>query len=219
MRSLTGQARHVRMAVLIALVGVLALGGCSKKNVMATTEGTGSAQAGGGATTEGGPGGSGGSMGEGGSAPLQGFSRSPSEESVKAPTPPVVAKADTAEIAARQARAAAQRRLADIYFAFDKWALSSEGMKNLTENADFLRQNPTVKLLIEGHCDERGSREYNMVLGEKRAQETRKYLESLGVRNPVTVTSYGKERPVCNEHDESCYWKNRRAHLVLEDAK
>jgi len=211
MGRLTGQSRHVRMAVLIALVGILALGGCSKKNVMATTEGTGNAQ--------GGAGGSGGSMGEGGSAPLQGFSKSPSEESVKAPTPPVVAKADTAEIAARQARAAAQRRLGDIYFAFDKWALSSEGMKNLSENADFLKQNPAVKLLIEGHCDERGSREYNMVLGEKRALETRKYLESLGVRNPVTVTSYGKERPVCNEHDESCYWKNRRSHLVLEDAK
>src|SRR5438093_10429830 len=66
MRRLTGQSRHVRMAVLIALVGVLALGGCSKKNVMATTEGTGNAQAGGGAPAEGGPGGSGGSMGEGG---------------------------------------------------------------------------------------------------------------------------------------------------------
>src|SRR5439155_11475050 len=189
MGRLTGQSRHVRMAVLIALVGILALGGCSKKNVMATTEGTGNAQAGGGGTTEGGPGGSGGSMGEGGSAPLQGFSRSPSEESVKAPTPPVVAKADPAEIAARQARAAAQRRLADIYFAFDRWALSSEGMKNLTENADFLRQNPTVKLLIEGHCDERGSREYNMVLGEKRAQETRQYLKALDESNADSVVS------------------------------
>jgi peptidoglycan-associated lipoprotein len=200
------------VAVMIALVGILALGGCSKKNVMATTEGTGKAQ-------EGGPSGSGGSMGEGGSAPLQGFSKSPSEESVKAPTPPVVAKADTAEIAARQAREAAKRQLADIYFAFDKWALSSEGMKNLAQNSEFLKQNPKVKLLIEGHCDERGSREYNMVLGEKRAQETRRYLESLGVKNPVTVTSYGKERLVCTEHDESCYWKNRRAHLVLEGEK
>ncbi|HZC67345.1 MAG TPA: OmpA family protein [Nitrospirales bacterium] len=212
MRSLTGHSRHVMVAVMIALVGILALGGCSKKNVMATTEGTGKAQ-------EGGPSGSGGSMGEGGSAPLQGFSKSPSEESVKAPTPPVVAKADTAEIAARQAREAAKRQLADIYFAFDKWALSSEGMKNLAQNSEFLKQNPKVKLLIEGHCDERGSREYNMVLGEKRAQETRRYLESLGVKNPVTVTSYGKERLVCTEHDESCYWKNRRAHLVLEGEK
>ena len=75
---------------------------------------------------------------------------------------------------------------------------------------------PKVKLLIEGHCDERGSREYNLVLGEKRAKETERFLLGLGIQNRVVVTSYGKERPVCNEHDESCYWKNRRAHLVLE---
>src|SRR2546422_308178 len=167
-----------------------------------STESAGKAQAG---TAEGGPSGSSGSMGESGSAPLQGFSKSPSEEAVKSPTPPMVAKADTAEIAARQAREAAKRQLTDIYFAYDKWALSNEGMKNLAQNADLLRQNPTVKILIEGHCDERGSREYNMVLGEKRAQETRRYLESLGVKNTVTVTSYGKERPMCTETDESCY--------------
>jgi peptidoglycan-associated lipoprotein len=210
MRSFTGQTRHMMVAAMIAVVGILALGGCAQRNVMSSTEG------GAGATTEGGPGGS---MGESGSAPLQGFSRSPSEEAVKAPTPPKVAKADQGEIAERQAREAAKRRLADIYFAFDKWALSSEGMKNLAQSAEVLRQNPTVKILIEGHCDERGSREYNMVLGEKRALEARRYLESLGVKNPVIVTSYGKERPVCNEQDESCYWKNRRAHLALEGEK
>jgi peptidoglycan-associated lipoprotein len=203
MRSKTGQSTCLMVVMVVGLVGILALGGCSKKNVEATTEGTGKAQAG----------------GESGSAPLQGFSKSPSEEAVKSPTPPVMAKADQAEIAAREAQEAAKRRLADVYFAFDKWALSSEGMKNLAQNSEFLKQNPTIRLLIEGHCDERGSREYNMVLGEKRAQETRKYLESLGVQNPVTVTSYGKERPTCTEHDESCYWKNRRAHLVVKEDK
>ena len=222
MRSLTGQTRCGLVAAMFALVGILAVGGCSKKNVMSSTEGAGRAQGGAAGTTEGGPGGSGGfggSMGESGSAPLQGFSKSPAEEAVKSPTPPMVAKADQGEIAARQAREAAQRKLADIYFAFDKWALSSEGMKNLAQSVEVLRQNPTAKVLIEGHCDERGSREYNMVLGEKRAQETRRYLESLGVKNPVTVTSYGKERPVCTESEESCYWRNRRAHLVLEGEK
>jgi len=209
MRRVTGQSQYLKMAVMVGLVGILALGGCSKKNVMTTTEGADKTEAGAGATTE--PGG-------GGSAPLQGFSQGPSEEPVKRQAP-LVGKADTAEIAARQAREAAKRELADIYFAFDRWALSSEGMKNLAQNADFLKQNPTVKLLIEGHCDERGSREYNLVLGEKRALETRRYLESLGVKNALTVTSYGKERPVCAEHDESCYWKNRRAHLALEGAK
>ena len=216
MKSLTGQTRYVMVAAMIALVGILALGGCAKKDVMSSTESAGKAQAGAPGTAEGGPSGSGGSMGESGSAPLKGFSKNPPEEAVKPPTPPMVAKADQGEIAARQAREAAQRRLADIYFAYDKWALSSEGIKNLAQNAELLKQNPTVKILIEGHCDERGSREYNMVLGEKRAQETRRYLESLGVKNPVIVTSYGKERPVCTEPDESCYWKNRRAHLVLE---
>ena len=222
MRSLTGQTRCGLVAAMFALVGILAVGGCSKKNVMSSTEGAGRAQGGAAGTTEGGPGGSGGfggSMGESGSAPLQGFSKSPAEEAVKSPTPPMVAKADQGEIAARQAREAAQRKLADIYFEFDKWALSSEGMKNLTQSVEVLRQNPTAKVLIEGHCDERGSREYNIVLGEKRAQETRRYLESLGVKNPVTVTSYGKERPVCTESEESCYWRNRRAHLVLEGEK
>ena len=209
MRRVTGQSQYLKVAVMVGLVGILALGGCSKKNVMTTTEGAGKTEAGAGATTE--PGG-------GGSAPLQGFSQGPSEEPVKRQAP-LVGKADTAEIAARQAREAAKRELADIYFAYDKWALSSEGMKNLAQNADFLRQNPTVKLLVEGHCDERGSREYNLVLGEKRALETRRYLESLGVKNALTVTSYGKERPVCAEHDESCYWRNRRAHLALEGAK
>src|SRR3989442_13663465 len=173
MRSLTGQTSYVMAAAMFARVGILALGGCAQKNVMSSTESAGKDQAG---TAEGGPSGSSGSMGESGSPLLPGFSKSPSEEAVKPPPPPVVAKADTAEIAARQAREAAKRQLTDIYFAYDKWALSGEGMKNLAQNADLLKQKPTVKILIEGHCDERGSLEYNMVLGEKRAQETRRYL-------------------------------------------
>src|SRR5438132_181985 len=209
MRRVTGQSQYLKVAVMVGLVGLLAMSVGTKKTLMTTTEGAGKTEAGAGATTE--PGG-------GGSAPLQGFSQGPSEEPVKRQAP-LVGKADTAEIAARQAREAAKRELADIYFAFDRWALSSEGMKNLAQNAEFLKQNPTVKLLIEGHCDERGSREYNLVLGEKRALETRRYLESLGVKNALTVTSYGKERPLCAEHDESCYWRNRRAHLALEGAK
>jgi peptidoglycan-associated lipoprotein len=211
MRRVTGQSQYLKVAVMLGLVGILALGGCSKKNVMATTEGAGNTEAGAGATTEAGAGG-------GGSAPLQGFSQSPSEEAVKRQAP-LVGKADTAEIAARQAREALKRALGDVYFEFDRWALTNEGKKNLTENAAALKLNSSVKILIEGHCDERGSREYNLVLGEKRALETRRYLESLGVKNPVTVTSYGKERPVCAEHDESCYWKNRRAHMVVEEGK
>ena len=152
-------------------------------------------------------------------APLQRFTKPPAEEVVKAPAPPMVAKADPSEFEARRAREASQRELGDVYFEFDRWGLSPEGKKNLDQNAQILKLNPTARVLIEGHCDERGSIEYNLVLGEKRAQETRRYLLTLGITNPVGVTSYGKERPVCTDHDESCYWKNRRAHLVLEDGR
>ena len=226
--------------VMAGLVGILAMGGCSKKNVVATTSGTEIQQPGAGASKpsvgdSGKPsGGDAGQSGRGdtgiggtkpggessgsGSEPLRGFGKTPGEESVKTP-PMVVAKADQAEIDARKAREAAKRELVDIYFAFDKWALSSEGKKNLAESAEFLKQNHSVKLLIEGHCDERGSREYNLVLGEKRAKETQRYLMDLGIKNPVSINSFGKERPVCTEPDESCYWKNRRAHLVVETGK
>src|SRR5437867_11318779 len=111
MRRLTGQTRHVRAAAMFALVGLLALGGCAKKNMMSSTESGGKAQAGAAATTEGGPSGSGGPMGESGSAALQGFCKSPAEEGAKPPTLPMVAKADTAESAARQSREAATRQL------------------------------------------------------------------------------------------------------------
>jgi peptidoglycan-associated lipoprotein len=151
--------------------------------------------------------------------PLQRFSKAPAEDVVKVPAPPLVAKADPSEFAARRAREATRRALGDVYFEFDRWGLSPEGKKSLEQSAEALKQNPTARVLIEGHCDERGSIEYNLVLGEKRAQETRRYLLTLGVRNPVGVTSYGKERPVCPDPDESCYSKNRRAHLVLEDGR
>jgi peptidoglycan-associated lipoprotein len=183
-----------RLMYLVVLVGfglTSAMGGCSKKNVAATTT-------------------------EETNKPLQGFSQRQIEEKVTAPEPMVSAKAGAGD---RQPRDAAQKDLADIYFAFDKWALATEGKKNLAQSAEALKRNSSAKLLIEGHCDERGSREYNIVLGEKRAQEARRYLEALGIKNPVTVTSYGKERPVCTEQDESCYWKNRRAHLVVEESK
>lgn len=200
-----GEGKSLYWIGIAGLVGLLAMGGCAKKSVVATTSGVEVAPPK--VKPDTGPDG-----------PLGGLSKSPKDEAVKGP-PMMVAKADQAEIDARKAREAAQKQLADIYFAFDKWALTDDGKKNLTQSAEALKQVPKVKLLIEGHCDERGSREYNLVLGEKRAKETERFLLGLGIQNQVMVTSFGKERPVCNEHDESCYWKNRRAHLVLEDAK
>ncbi|MEK7806539.1 MAG: OmpA family protein, partial [Chloroflexota bacterium] len=216
---LMGQAG--RMSAVMLLAGLVGLWGCSQKSVTATTSGMeatqGAARPGAGTDEPRRPADSR-PVEPGAPPPLQGFS-SPSrvEEVITAPAPIVVAKAE--QPAGAPASAATRRVLADIYFAFDKWALSKEGKKNLAQSAEVLKQSPSAKLLIEGHCDERGSREYNLVLGEKRAHEARRYLEALGIKNPVTVTSYGKERPVCAEHNESCYWKNRRAHLVREEGR
>jgi peptidoglycan-associated lipoprotein len=212
--------RAVRWAATAGLLGTLVLGGCTTKSTVVTTSGAKpsspamqtQAKTGPSAKAQT-------SQDPGGSEGLKGFSKAPVEEPVTQPAPMVVAKAEQPESQARKASEATTRPLADIYFAFDRWGLSAEGKKDLAENADLLRQHPEAKLLIEGYCDERGSREYNLVLGEKRAQEASQYLLALGIKNPVSVTSYGKERQVCNEHDESCYWKNRRAHMVVESDK
>ena len=105
--------------------------------------------------------------------------------------------------------------LENVYFDFDKWALSDQTKKTLTAHAEFLKQNAQAAITIEGYADERGSLEYNRVLGEKRALEVRRFLTELGVSNPVTVMSYGKTKPICTEADEACYQKNRRVHLVI----
>jgi peptidoglycan-associated lipoprotein len=162
------------------------------------------------------------------SEPLKGFEKVPAEEAVKPPVaaeavqppePQEVAKAQPQELVPGKVTEAAKRELLDVYFAFDRWSLSPEAKRNLARSAEALKQEPSARLLIEGHCDERGSREYNLVLGEKRAWETRRHLQALGVSNPVSVTSFGKERPVCTEQDEACYWKNRRAHLVIQESR
>ena len=86
----------------------------------------------------------------------------------------------------------------------------------LTKDAEFLRSYPQARVSIEGHCDERGSTEYNLGLGQRRSDAAKNYLVSLGISaDRMTTVSYGKERPVCTEHNESCWQQNRRAHFVL----
>jgi len=143
--------------------------------------------------------------------PLTGFSKNPTDESVAAgPSSP--SKQDAA---AGKKGAGRGVEVSDIYFPFDRWALMEEERKSLTASADFLKGHPKAHLFIEGYCDERGSRDYNLVLGEKRAKEARQFLMDLGIHNNVSIKSYGKERPVCAESAESCYWQNRRAHLMM----
>jgi peptidoglycan-associated lipoprotein len=104
----------------------------------------------------------------------------------------------------------------DIHFDFDKYDIKDEDKETLRRIADWLIEHPSVKLIIEGHCDERGTNEYNLGLGDRRANAAKEYLVSLGVSpSRIQTVSYGEERPLCTEHNESCWWKNRRAHFVV----
>jgi len=104
----------------------------------------------------------------------------------------------------------------DIYFNYDESNLSDEAREKLARNADVLKGQPQFQVTIEGHCDERGTSEYNLALGERRANAVRDYLGSLGVTPArMRTLSYGKERPVCTQNEESCWSQNRRAHMVV----
>lgn len=106
--------------------------------------------------------------------------------------------------------------LKDVFFAFDRYDLSADARSVLRVNADWLKNNPAVRVEIEGHCDERGTSEYNLALGAKRAQAARDYLSSLGVSSArLSTTSYGEEIPVCRETNENCWKQNRRARFVV----
>ncbi len=106
--------------------------------------------------------------------------------------------------------------LQTIHFPFDSFTLDSENKGLLQSNASILKDKPSLKIQIEGHCDQRGGIQYNIALGEKRANATRKFLEDLGIAGDrMTVISFGKERPVDNGTTEEAYAKNRRANFVV----
>ncbi len=105
--------------------------------------------------------------------------------------------------------------LIDVFFEFDQAVLKEESKANLQKNAKRL-MGGKVKVRIEGHADARGTEEYNLALGERRAQAVKRFLTALGVeKSRITTISYGEERPFCNEANENCYRQNRRAHFVL----
>ena len=106
--------------------------------------------------------------------------------------------------------------LKDIYFGYDKYEIRREDEGILKENAAFLKKNPKMKIQIEGHCDERGTAEYNLALGERRANHVKKYLVSLGITSDrISTISYGEERPLDPSNNEEAWAKNRRAHIVV----
>ena len=109
-----------------------------------------------------------------------------------------------------------QRMVRDAYFDFDRADIRPDGRPALAQTAEFMRQYPDARLLIEGHCDERGSTEYNIGLGDRRAEAAKDYLVSLGISAArLETVSYGKERPFCFESNEECWQSNRRAHFVI----
>ena len=104
----------------------------------------------------------------------------------------------------------------DIYFDFDKSTLTPAAQDNLLQKAEWLRENPDATVTIEGHCDERGTNEYNLALGDRRAESAKAFLVDLGI-DPMRLTtiSYGEERPVDPRHNEEAWAKNRRGHFVV----
>jgi peptidoglycan-associated lipoprotein len=107
--------------------------------------------------------------------------------------------------------------LKDIYFDFDSYDLRPDARATLVANADWLKANPSVSVQIEGHCDERGTEEYNLALGAKRAQAAKDYLMTLGISGGrLSTISFGEELPVCREHNEECWQRNRHDRFIAK---
>lgn len=120
------------------------------------------------------------------------------------------------DIAELNAYVAEQGLIGDVYFDFDQADLRSDARERLERNASFMRQHPELIYSLEGHCDDRGTNEYNLALGQSRAESTKDYLVSLGIpADTMRTISYGEERPVCTEQSEGCWQRNRRTHFVI----
>lgn len=105
-----------------------------------------------------------------------------------------------------------------MLFDFDQYVLRDDALNAVEANAKRLKDNRVTKVLLEGRCDEIGTAEYNLVLGERRALSVKRYLESLGLSQvQVDVTSYGKDRPLCLQHNPVCWQKNRSVHFVVKE--
>ena len=137
---------------------------------------------------------------------------------VPPPPPPTAAAAQPAPTTRPAPKEfAVDANVKDIFFDFDKYDIRPDAAKTLDSNASWLKANPNQLVLIEGHCDERGTVEYNLVLGERRAKAAMNYLVAQGVQaSRFTVISYGKERPFCTQSNEACWAQNRRDHFLVK---
>ena len=111
-----------------------------------------------------------------------------------------------------------EQQLQDVHFEYDRDKLDTSTKTILRSNADWLKKNPNARVEIQGHADERGTNNYNLGLGERRALQTKKYLINLGIDESRLYTiSYGEEKPFCFDSNENCWWENRRAHFTVAD--
>ena len=199
-------SRGAQLMVALLILGVIAAG-CAKRP--ATTQVSSAPAPTGAATT---------TPGTTTAAPAP----SSSQPAMAAPTPgsgstaaPAPAPAPGARPSPKEFVAVAEMR--DVFFDFDKYDVRPSDAKILDANAAWLKTNAEHLVLIEGHCDERGTNEYNLALGERRAKSTMNYLVSQGIQaSRITIISYGEERPVCTEKTEECWAKNRRAHFLVK---
>lgn len=143
----------------------------------------------------------------------------PAEEVVAPTPPPPVDETPTpfsGDIESANIEAYETGLLGDVYFDFDRFELKSEARERLAKNAAFMKDHPEFMFRIAGHCDERGTAEYNLALGERRANTAKDYLMSLGIpASRIQTISYGEEQPQCSESGESCWWRNRRDNFII----
>jgi peptidoglycan-associated lipoprotein len=139
------------------------------------------------------------------------------EEVVHDPvTETIVSQEVTEELPDDLAQLNARGYLEDVFFDTDRFDLTPEARGSLTKNAAWLQNHPTISILVEGHCDERNTREYNLALGERRASTVRDYIVFLGIASQrIQIISYGEERPFMRGRDESAWRLNRRSHFVI----
>jgi len=190
--------RGSQLIVATLVIGTALFAGCAKRP--ATTAASAPAPTGAAATT----------TGTGGTAAT--------------PAPPPATLAPPAATATPNPAARPQPKefvsvadLNPIYFDFDKYDIRTGDAKVLDSNAQWLKSNANQLVLIEGHCDERGTNEYNLALGERRAKSTMNYLVSQGVQaSRITIISYGEERPSCTQKNEECWSKNRRSQFLVK---
>lgn len=139
-------------------------------------------------------------------------------QEIPPPPEPAPVPLRSVEMAARNATGEQNIPFPDVLFDFDQYVLRDDALNAVEANAKRLKDNRVTKVLLEGRCDEIGTAEYNLVLGERRTLSVKRYLESLGLNQvQVDVTSYGKDRPLCLQHNPVCWQKNRSVHFVVKE--